>query len=55
MEQYNVVRFFKSGRRKIVLHGVSLVIVKLHCGDSRTRKAGVWFDGFEKAGEGEEK
>ena len=48
---YRVVRFFKvSGRRKIIMRGVSLDVAKLHCNDHRTKKDGVWFDGFEKEG-----
>lgn len=45
---YNVVRMYrKSGRRKIILRRVTLEIARLHCRDPRTRRAGVWFDGFE--------
>jgi hypothetical protein len=47
---YNIVRHFRvSGRRKIVKRGVSLEIAQLHCNDPRTRRAGVWFDGYEQA------
>ena len=48
---YNVVRFYrKSGRRKIILRGVSLEVARLHCNDPRTCKPGVWFDGYVKVG-----
>lgn len=48
-DTYNIVRFFrKSGRRKIIHRGVSLAVAQLHCNDSRTAKAGVWFDGYTK-------
>jgi hypothetical protein len=49
MDTYRIVRFFRvSGRRKIIQRGVSLEIAKLHCSSPKTRRAGVWFDGFEK-------
>ncbi len=47
---YNIVRHFRvSGRRKIIKRNVSLEIAQLHCNDPRTRRAGVWFDGYEQA------
>ncbi len=47
--RYNVIRFYRvSGRRKIILRNVSKEIAQLHCNDPRTRKAGVYFDGFEQ-------
>ncbi len=51
MDLYNIVRYFKvSGRRKILHRGVTLEVARLHCNDPRTRRPGVWFDGFEKRG-----
>lgn len=48
--RYNIVRHFRvSGRRKILHRGVSLEVAQLHCNDPKTRRAGVWFDGYEKA------
>lgn len=44
---YNVVRFYRSGRRnKIIRRGVSLAEAQLHCNDPKTRKENVWFDGY---------
>ena len=43
---YRVVRFYKSGKRKTVLANVSLEIARLHCDDPRTKKDGVYFDGY---------
>jgi hypothetical protein len=49
-DRYNIVRHFRvSGRRKIVHRGVSLEVAQLHCNDPKTRRAGVWFDGYEAA------
>lgn len=47
MKTYKIVRFYKnSGRRKIIHRGVSLEIAQLHCNDPRTKKDGVYFDGY---------
>ena len=51
MDTYKIVRFYRvSGRRKIIHRGVSLEVAQLHCNDPKTRRAGVWFDGYEKEG-----
>jgi hypothetical protein len=48
---YKVVRFFRvSGRRRVIMRGVSLEIARLHCSDPRTCRSGVWFDGYMKEG-----
>ena len=48
--RYNIVRFFRvSGRRRIMHRGVSLAVAQLHRNDKRTAKAGVYFDGYERA------
>jgi len=45
---YKIVRtFYKSGRRKVIHKNVSLAVAQAHCKDPRTRKAGVYFDGYE--------
>jgi hypothetical protein len=46
MKTYKVIRYYKSGKRRTILRGVSLEIAKLYCNDSRTMKQGVYFDGF---------
>ena len=54
MTNYNIMRFFRSGRRRVIHHDVSLDVAQLHCRDERTHKkdknGGVlWFDGYEDA------
>ena len=50
-ELYNIVRFFraKSRNRKIIHRNVTLEVAQLHCNDPRTRKDGIYFDGYERA------
>jgi len=49
METYNIVRFYRKGRKKVLHRNVSLEIARLHCNDPRTKRDGVWFDGYTKA------
>jgi len=47
--KYDIVRFYSDGRRNKVIHrNVSDVVADLHTNDPRTRKEGVYFDGFRK-------
>ena len=43
---YKIIRFYKSGHKRTIKTVSSLEIARLHCNDSRTMKAGVWFDGY---------
>lgn len=45
---YKIVRFYKSGWKKTIKTVSSLEIAQLHCNDPRTRKDGVYFDGYHK-------
>lgn len=47
--KYRIVRFYRNRQRnrKTIHAGVSLEVAQLHCNDPRTRKEGVWFDGYE--------
>jgi len=45
---YKIIRFYKSGRRKTVKTVSTLETAQLHCNDPRTKKDGVWFDGYQK-------
>ena len=49
-DTYKVIRFFRSGRRKIIMRGVTLEIAQLHCRSCRTHKKNNRgsFDGYER-------
>jgi hypothetical protein len=49
MKYYNIVRFYKSGRRAIIRTGLTLEQAQKWCSDLETRKEGKWFDGFVEA------
>lgn len=44
-EKYNIVRYYESGRKKIIYKSVSLEIAKLHCSSPYSKAIG-YFDGF---------
>ena len=45
---YKIVRYFYgSGRKRVIKHNVTLKIAQLHCSDPRTKRQGVWFDGYD--------
>jgi hypothetical protein len=47
-ETYKIIRFFLSGRKKVMKTGLTLEAAQAHCRDPKTQKKGEWFDGFEK-------
>jgi hypothetical protein len=51
---YKIIRFYRNSdhknHMKIMKRGLSLAEAQQHCQDERTKKCGVWFDGY-----GEEK
>lgn len=50
METYKIVRFFKEEgkRKKTILNGLTLEQAQAHCKNPKTKKEGVWFDGYEE-------
>ena len=49
-QKYIIIRFYRdqSKRSKIIKRNLTLAQAKKHTNDPKTRKAGVWFDGFDK-------
>ena len=44
---YKIIRFFATGKNKIIKRGLTLKQAKEHCNDPTTQKEGVYFDGYE--------
>lgn len=44
---FRIIRFYRNGRPRTIKSNVSEVVAKLHCSDPRTRKEGVYFDGYD--------
>ena len=49
-QKYVIIRFYRDeGKRsRIIKRNLTLAQAKKHTNDPKTRKAGVWFDGFDK-------
>lgn len=48
-DTYRIVRFFQSGRQRVMDTGLTLEEAREHCSDPSTEgksSAGDWFDGF---------
>ncbi len=48
-DTYKIVRFYdpsQNKRRRTIKTGLTLEQAKAHCNDPKTRKTGVYFDGF---------
>ena len=44
---YRIIRFRKSGSRSVLRTRVTLAEAQAHCKDPRTRREGVFFDGYD--------
>ena len=47
---YKIVRFYAphlNRNSRVILRGLTLEEAQQHCRDSKTRKAGEWFDGYD--------
>lgn len=48
----DIIRFFQDGRKKqLIFEGVTKEQAKEWCSSPYTKKAGIWFDGFDTHGE----
>jgi len=50
-DTYNIVRFYREEGKpsKVMARGLTLEQAQEHCRDPKTKKDGVWFDGYTKA------
>ncbi len=51
MDTYKIIRFYapsQGKRQRVIKRGLSLEQAQKHCSDPRTRKEGVYFDGYTK-------
>lgn len=46
----DIIRFYKTGRKKIVFRGVTLEQAQEWCSSPLTRKDGKYFDGYSNTG-----
>jgi len=45
---YRIVRFYRNGRRpRTTRTGLTLTEAQNHCNDPKTRREGVYFDGYD--------
>lgn len=48
--KYNIVRHYFSGGKapRVMKSGLNIREAQAHCSDPRTRKEGIYFDGYQK-------
>lgn len=45
---YKIIRFYFKGNSRVIKTVSTLEIARLHCNDPKTRKAGIYFDGYSE-------
>jgi hypothetical protein len=46
---YKIIRFYRNDRKpKVMRKGLTLKEAQAHCNDPKTRKEGVYFDGYDE-------
>lgn len=48
---YKIIRFYRNGKNRIIMRGVSLEFAQFHCKSKSTHKKDnngnvIWFDGY---------
>lgn len=46
MTKYDIIRFYKGGKKRLIMANVSEATRDKWCNSSKTEEAGKWFDGF---------
>ena len=44
--KYKIIRFYVTGRKRTMKRGLALDEARAHCKDPKSRKDGVYFDGY---------
>ena len=45
---YKIIRFYYRGSKRVIKRGLTLALAQEHCHDPRTKRDGVFFDGYEQ-------
>ena len=45
---YKIIRFHITKSNRVICRGLTLEEAQAHCRNPKTRKEGVWFDGYDE-------
>jgi hypothetical protein len=45
---YKIIRFHITKGNRVICRGLTLEEAQAHCRNPKTRKEGVWFDGYDE-------